>query len=223
MRTAASCSTRRRTPAEEVNRNRNGPIAMTYYSPPSERISLGFVAFSFVLSGMAGGLAASLGLKSRGGLPAVVLVAIVFLIAHTLAASSLRIHWLGRFGVGFANCLGMIGSFPPFIGTQAMKGNETFADLFVPFAVWFVGAFLIASAFGLSTLQKYGWTVMGLGILGHCAGAAANGGLVALSYSLTFAGKPIGTVLFVPYFVLPGLFGGIGLAIALNYKPRSSS
>ena len=196
---------------------------MTYYCPPSERISLGFVAFSFALSGMAGGVAALVALQSHGGLAAVILVAIVFLIAHMLAASSLRIPWLGRFGIGIANCFGMIGSFPPFIGTQAMKGNETFADLFVPFAVWFVVAFLVASAFGLSTLQKYGWTVMGFGILGYCAGAAANGALVALSYSLTFAGKPIGTLLFVPFFILPGLCGCIGLAIALNRKTNNES
>lgn len=196
---------------------------MTYYSRPSERISLGFVTFSLVLSGMAGGLATSVAIKSHGGLPAFLLAAIVLLTVHTLAASSLRIPWLGRFGVGFANCFGMIGSFPPFIGTQAMKGNETFADLFVLFAVWFVAAFLVASAFGLSTLQKCGWTVMGFGILGHCAGAAANGALVALSYSLTFAGKPIGTVLFVPFFILPGLCGGIGLAVALNRRSQWSS
>ena len=196
---------------------------MTYFSPPSERISLGFVAFSFVLSGMAGSLATSVALKSHGGLPAFLLAVIVLLTAHTLAAKSLRIPWLGRFGVGFANCFGMIGSIPPFIGTQAMKGNETLASLFVPFVVWFVVAFLVASAFGLSTLQKYGWTVMGFGILGHCAGAAANGVLVALFYSLTFAGKPIGTLLFAPFLILPGLCGGVGLAIALNRKSPLSS
>lgn len=104
-----------------------------------------------------------------------------------------------------------------------MKGNETFADLFVPFAVWFVAAFLVASAFGLSTLQKYGWNVMGPGILGHCVGAAANGALVAQSYSLKLAGTPIGAVLFVLFFILPGLCGGIGLAVALNRKSQLSS
>lgn len=111
---------------------------------------------SFALSGLASCLTLVVALKSGGEVLAFTGAELVLFLSGAWAASSLRIGRLAQGGVGLAIAVGMTGSFPPFIGTQAMKGNETVIGILLSFAAWFVTAYGIGSAVGHLPMLTYG-------------------------------------------------------------------
>lgn len=181
-------------------------------------VSPGWVGAAFALSGLASCLTMAVVLWIDVGSLAMIAPPLVFFLGGAWAARSLSIERLARLGVGLAITIGTLGSFVPFIGTQAMKGNETFVELLPGFAMWFVAAYGMGSAIGLLPLLAYGAKVHTIGDLGFCVGAV----LSALVVVLAMANKNnshssyFGVLLIFLILSLPEIVGGFSLAWGLN-------
>jgi hypothetical protein len=179
----------------------------------------GLVGASFALSGLASCLTMVVAVKSGGEVLAFIGVELVLFLSGAWAASSLRIGRLARAGVGLAIAVGTTCSFPPFIATQAMKGNEKVGELLLVFAAWFVTAYFIGSAVGLLPMLTNWEKVYAMGLLGFCGGAAISALLVAFM----IVNNVLNLFTMLSLIPIPGIVGGVSLAWALNSVRRKQT
>ena len=191
---------------------------------PRRRGRTGLMGLRLAAGNVIGWISFMTVVRSEGRVPFWI-VPFAFGVGAVWASGALEVRMTSRLGYATTTALGIVGSMFGLIGTQAMTGHESVAEMLPDIATSLVIVHAVTSAVGLSPLAaEHGAAAWRAGVAGFAAGAALEAFLVAMTLgrSLPYLWGIMTIQGGLPMW-LPSICGGLAIAWTVGGIPDGAA